>query len=361
MNYFEIQHDKNMNVEKVQAELSAYPIIKHFQLMVKDQTWTKSIAPDKLLEITKFIDRLIQIDNKQVDEERTDNQIDIQDLSNNQIKNLLSIQTDNRQGKPDSWYDVSHIKILHTIIVKIPGLKNEPERKIGDITTERVERLLEETSEDSGSAEEIIPGFESAKVRCASTSERIKVFNFLKKSQPGWQITIPPIQDPQIKLSAVRFDEENINLWINRLFIKNHWKKCWKVCIKHFYRSGKLYDVIMEVDPAVREWIEQRNGFISAGYKRIAVTDHFDIKQCQNCTRFGHLANRCTQLSLCPYCGGANHFHESCEIKDQPHKWKCPNCMKHGENAWETKCSRFQERLQHELEKKNYQYKYVMA
>ncbi|XP_053208799.1 uncharacterized protein LOC128392742 [Panonychus citri] len=362
MNYFESQHDKNMNTELVQAELTAYPIIKFFQLMMKDHTWLKEIPKEKLLEINKFIDRLIHINNQVTNEmEKEDNQIEIQNLSNNQIKNLLSIQVNKRQDIPKTWYDVTHIKILYTIIVKIPGLKNEREKKIGEITTELTEKLLEETSEDSGSAEEVIPGFDSAKVRCSSTSERIKVFNFLKKSKPQWLIQIPPIQDPQVKLSAVRFDEENINLWLERLFIKNRWKRCWKACIKHFYKVGKLYDVILEVDPALREWIEQRNGFVSAGYKRISVVDHFDIKQCRNCTRFGHLANRCSQISLCPYCGGVNHFHESCEIKDLPHKWKCPNCLKNGENAWEIKCAKFQERLLHELEKKNYQYKLIMA
>ncbi|XP_053212962.1 uncharacterized protein LOC128396410 [Panonychus citri] len=362
MNYFEERNNKNLVIDNILTELTAFPIIKYFQLMMKDELWLKNFPTETINELAKFFERLMLIHNQgNQEEQNTEGQIEIQSFTNNQIKNLLSIQVERRPEMPKTWYNVSHLKILHTIIVRIPGVKNELNKKIGQITAEAVEKLLEETTEDSGSAEEVTSGFDSAKIKCTNTSDRIKIFNFIKRNKPQWEVSIPPIQDPQVKLIGVKFDPDQINLWMDRLYVKNRWKKCWKMCVKHFYKTANNYDVIVEVDPALREWMEQNSGCIAAGYKRVTVVDHFDIKQCRNCMRYGHLANKCTQMSLCPYCGGTNHFHESCPVKEIPHKWKCPNCHRLGENALETKCLIFMDRLQHEMEKKNYQYKYIMA
>ncbi|XP_053200441.1 uncharacterized protein LOC128385587 [Panonychus citri] len=360
--YYEENKDKNLNKETVATQLEAYPIIKYIQLMMEDTTTVKQMNDDEVMEITKFIDRLMDIERQgEKTETGNDEGIEVQDLTNKQMKNLLSIQFDKKQDQPSTWYDVSDMPIYHMIIVKINGLKNKWEKNIGAQTVDLIEELLEETEEDIGSPDEISPGFELAKIKFTNIAERTRVFNFIKRVKPEWNTTIPPLHDPQIKIMNVKFTPDNIKQWIERLFIKNKWKKCWNVAIKHFYKTNNNFDVIIEVDPGLREWIEQRNGLISMGYKKVTVIDYFDVRQCKNCTKFGHMSNKCNQISICPYCGDVNHQNGNCPIKNLPHKWKCPNCNQYGQSAFDTKCPKFRERLNFELEKKNYRYKIIMA
>ncbi|XP_053212315.1 uncharacterized protein LOC128395855 [Panonychus citri] len=359
--YFERNHENNLNKETTLAEITAYPIVKYLQLAVKDNVFIGTLKDEELLLIIKFIERLIDIREAEAVPTNEDSEIHVQDLSNNQIKNLLSVQFDVKHNRPKTWFSVEHLTIHHTIIIRIPGTKNKNDQRIGNIVTEQVENLLEEANDDIGSAEEVVPGFDSAKIRCSNVAERKKIFSYISKQKPEWEAKIPPISDPQVKIIDVKFSTEQSEQWIERLIIKNRWKKCWKIQIKHAYRSGNYYDVIIEIDPALREWFEKTNGQISVGYKKAKVVDHFDIRQCQRCTKFGHLSNRCSQIGICPYCGEKNHIHEECSIKNDQNKWRCPNCKKMGHNAWDKNCSFFQERLLYELERKNYQYKIIMA
>ena len=55
--------------------------------------------------------------------------------------------------------------------------------------------------------------------------------------------------------------------------------------------------------------------------------DRFYVTQCFHCQKIGHTSEYCdSQKPVCKYCG-QNHESKNCEIKDDPSKHCCANCL----------------------------------
>lgn len=66
-----------------------------------------------------------------------------------------------------------------------------------------------------------------------------------------------------------------------------------------------------------------KNGRLNILWDRVKCYEHVNLLRCYKCSRFGHIAEKCTsEKEICGNCGG-EHPTRSCVTKDN----KCPNCV----------------------------------
>ena len=87
------------------------------------------------------------------------------------------------------------------------------------------------------------------------------------------------------------------------------------------------FSAVVRVSCEIRNAIKSNRNRVYIGISSCRVYDRFYVKRCNNCQKFGHFKDNCTNNTVCGHCAG-NHSSEHCSLKDETDfsKLKCANC-----------------------------------
>lgn len=96
-----------------------------------------------------------------------------------------------------------------------------------------------------------------------------------------------------------------------------------KILFKMGRREGPKVNIVVEVDPKIRELLLEA-GRVYIDYDACRVVDFLHVSRCFKCQAYGHVRKTCksTGESLCSHCGRAGHEYAGC-----PRKWDTPTCV----------------------------------
>ena len=174
-------------------------------------------------------------------------------------------------------------------------------------------------------------------ITLSSQADRTKLVHSISEKFPQSNLKQPITKLPTISISGIRDEIKPDDLYetIMKLYPD----------IKSLINSGETFSVLsvrkqrnhqtekplfqasVRVSNAIRKLIENRDNFLSIGLYRCKVYDHFYIKRCNKCQKFGHYSAQCKASNhVCAYCT-EDHETNSCTNKAtnsfQP---SCANC-----------------------------------
>lgn len=89
-------------------------------------------------------------------------------------------------------------------------------------------------------------------------------------------------------------------------------------------RNDKLFNVVLEVKPGVRDHLMQE-GRVNIGFNRVHVAPFSPFSQCFRCLGFMHTQTKCDKPYRCQYCGSP-HDSKSCPEKGDSSRYLCFHC-----------------------------------
>ena len=97
--------------------------------------------------------------------------------------------------------------------------------------------------------------------------------------------------------------------------------------VKKQLKSEDKFQASVRVSNSIRSIIAGQNDRLYIGPYSCRVFDHFFVKRCNNCQKFGHFKDQCKARSpVCGHCSG-NHSTNSCEfVKKEGFHPCCNNC-----------------------------------
>ena len=197
-------------------------------------------------------------------------------------------------------------------------------------------------------------------VTLASQAERTKLMSAIKQDFPDSDIRKPLEKMPTISIAGIKEEitPDKLNDKVMKLYPE----------IKSLVDSGETFSVLsvrkqrnhtddnnfhqasIRVSNCIRKLIENRDDYLSIGLYRCKVYDHFYVKRCNNCQKFGHYKAQCKAAKpVCAECSG-NHETLVCQEKSKP-KFvpSCVNCksskkdsQQHTHSATDRSCPAYQ-------------------
>ena len=97
---------------------------------------------------------------------------------------------------------------------------------------------------------------------------------------------------------------------------------------------NKLYQASVRVSNSIRKFIENRDNYLSIGLYRCKVYDHFYVKRCNRCQKYGHYKAQCqASKPVCAQCSGNHDTTECPEMSKPSFQPVCVNCFNSNENS----------------------------
>lgn len=88
-----------------------------------------------------------------------------------------------------------------------------------------------------------------------------------------------------------------------------------------------MTNCVLELSRDDRYKIKKENDLLFIGYERLYVNDIFNVIQCKNCYKFGHISKQCNSLKTCPNCAETSITDTHvCKISDDTGLHICVNC-----------------------------------
>ena len=227
------------------------------------------------------------------------------------------------------WCDSNRVeKLRHpaSVIVSSAG-ENVP---LSDLKTIITENNIFVNNTFENKAGEIV-------ITTSSQADRTKLVHSISEKFPQSNLKQPLTKLPTISISGIRDEIEPDDLYATIMKLYPD--------IKSLIDSGETFSVLsvrkqrnhqtekpmfqasVRVSNAIRKLIENRDNFLSIGLYRCKVYDHFYIKRCNKCQKFGHYSAQCKAPShVCAHCTG-DHDTNSCTNKGtQSFQPSCANC-----------------------------------
>ena len=181
-------------------------------------------------------------------------------------------------------------------------------------------------------------------VTLASQANRTKLVSALKHDYPQSDLRQPKVKLPTISISGIKGE-------ITADLLKGQIMKLYPE-IQSLVESGetftvlsvrkqrnysdenKLHQATIRVSNCIRKFIENRDDYLSIGLYRCKIYDHFYVKRCNKCQKFGHYKAECiSPVSVCSECSG-NHDSLQCPEKSKvSFHPSCVNCKKSKDNS----------------------------
>lgn len=92
-----------------------------------------------------------------------------------------------------------------------------------------------------------------------------------------------------------------------------------------------------------------QNKVLQIGYGSWRIENYIPVIRPSNCQSYDHSSSNCKNKTVCPYCA-IKHSQDQCHIKDNPHDYRCINCLNtswdfpHSSNS--SNCPYFQNKIQ---------------
>ena len=141
--------------------------------------------------------------------------------------------------------------------------------------------------------------------------------NITAKLGQAYEVKIPEKRNPRIILFNMNQSElEDEETLIERIVLQNSITTLAskrEIKIVHNFKNRKgMINVILQLDTESYECIGQKEK-VQIGWKSYFFRDSFNVKQCYNCWKFGHLAKDCKrETPTCQKCAG-EHKESECQ------------------------------------------------
>ena len=96
--------------------------------------------------------------------------------------------------------------------------------------------------------------------------------------------------------------------------------------------TQKTHQIVIRVSEGIRGIIMRNGNEIFIGFLSHRVTDHFYVKSCVKCHKFGHYHADYTTNAVCGFCLSNEHESKDCPAKRENDftSLKCVNCKERG-------------------------------
>lgn len=214
----------------------------------------------------------------------------------------------------------------------------------------------------------IIKGRDAVRVICSDLQD----IQLAKSSLLAWncELTIknPSCFDPKVKLTKIPMNietDEQATALVDRLMIQNGagGKGNWSFAMRFASKQLNRTDIIINISPRIRDFVQERRGKFFFNFKEIKVVDYFHVSLCYRCFSYDHSARLCKNQICCRYCSGS-HDGKTCGVKFNKNAYRCDVCKRKGREEnhtpfdWE--CPEYQRRLRHAIQLINYDYQWIM-
>lgn len=159
-----------------------------------------------------------------------------------------------------------------------------------------------------------------------STSKAAKAFEKLVEEKFAAIVESKGVTSrrPMVKIVRIPTETAEPELIKRELIRCNDWLKNASLDIEQVFEisiAGRTYmNCIIACDIEIQEQLTQM-GTVSFGLDTCRVYEQIDVLQCNNCSRFGHIAINCVNETTCKKCAGS-HKHTDCDAMEM----KCVNC-----------------------------------
>ncbi|XP_053207749.1 uncharacterized protein LOC128391824 [Panonychus citri] len=261
---------------------------------------------------------------------------------------------------PSSWKPWS--SSLMDPIVLVTHISIPPSKLMQEISQALKSKALE------AFPAKIIKGRDAIRVVCSDLQD----IQLAKSSLLAWNcdLTIknPSCFDPKIKLTKIPMNietDEQATALVDRLMIQNGagGKGNWSFSMRFASKQLNRTDIIINVSPRIRDFVQERRGKFFFNFKEITVVDYFHVSLCYRCFSYDHSAKLCKNQICCRYCSGS-HDGKTCGVKFNKNAYRCDVCKRKGKEEnhtpfdWE--CPEYQRRLRHAIQLINYDYQWIM-
>ena len=252
-----------------------------------------------------------------------------------------SVDTLNDQEKQDNpWFDSARVKKLRhpsTVVICNDSGESVPLLDLEKIVADNHIELNNTFKNKSG----------NTVVTASSQADRCKLVEAINHKFPHSNLKQPKDKLPTISVSGIRtcMEKEDLEKQLLEFYPE----------IKSLKISGETFDVLgvrkqrnvindtelfqaaIRVSNPIRKLIENRGDFLSVGLYHCKVYDHFHVKRCNRCQKFGHYKGNCkAKDAVCALCS-SNHDTLECTEKSKPgFKPSCINCKNAGHDQQHT-------------------------
>lgn len=260
------------------------------------------------------------------------------------IKNLLCENKSNalvatpQVIQPENpWCDTERVKKLRhpaTMIIHDTSGENVPLKSLESIITNNNIEANNTFKNREG----------NTVITLSSQQDRSKLVNAIKENYPNSDIRQPNEKLPTISIAGIKEDISSDTLRDQILTVYQEVKdlvdagETFTVLSvkqqRNYSGANKLYQASIRVSNSIRKFIENRDNYLSIGLYRCKVYDHFYIKRCNRCQKYGHYKAQCRATKpVCAQCSG-NHDTTDCPEMSKPSfQPVCVNCFNAKENS----------------------------
>ena len=181
-------------------------------------------------------------------------------------------------------------------------------------------------------------------ITLSSQQDRSKLVNAIRENYPDSDIRQPNEKLPTISIAGIKEDISPDTLRDQILKVYQEVKDLVDagetfnvLSVKQQRNSSgvnKLYQASVRVSNSIRKFIENRDNYLSIGLYRCKVYDHFYVKRCNRCQKYGHYKAQCqASKPVCAQCSGNHDTTECPEMSKPSFQPVCVNCFNSNENS----------------------------
>ena len=290
------------------------------------------------LEISKAnsdANRIDVMENKMTSIEKQ--LIEISSLLKVKAKSENTIKKQNTLSKDNIWSNKERLEVVKApepkavlVISSTDPAKNAEAKNIVEkVVVENSISLAESRKNNNGDLVLV----------CQSTKERDDLRNLVETVNKDIPMNSPKLKHLSITLVGLGKSYTNeevvkmlsLNEFIKSFSVKNNLEDHIKIhAVRPLRNKPTVFQAFASVSPILREGLQQHRDSLVIGLSRCKVYDRKQVRRCNNCQLYNHLASNCptSTIAQCAKCS-ENHRTDQCESTER----KCINWVRNGESS----------------------------